>query len=262
MNTILADYEGEQRAFGALLEPDCRERILLLRGESGSGKTTLLTACLERVPQALPCIPIQLRGSAVGVAEIFNRTGSRVGWERLPHFTKQVAALQEAPRIQIDSNWLAGINNRIDVALHVENLADREQRRVLLTDAWFRDLQAFNSPLLVALDNYEQTATEVAEWIDGPFLARVAESPSVRALVAGQKVPDVPNIEWGHCCTLYELHGVPEAKYWLPVVKAMQRHILAPDPLSWLAGVCYILKGNPKEIMQVIEGLPRREGAV
>jgi energy-coupling factor transporter ATP-binding protein EcfA2 len=260
MSTILADYEREQRAFEALLEPNCRERILLLRGESGSGKTTLVNVCLKQMPGTVHCIPIQLRGSAVGVAEIFSRAGNCLNWERLPHLTEQVAALQGKPSVQVDGNWLAGINNRISVTLNVASLADRKQRRALLTDAWFRDLQAFSLPLLVALDTYEQANTEVAEWIAGPFLARVAESPPVRVLVAGQKVPDDNNIEWGRCCTLHELYGVPEAEHWLPVVEAMQRHIPFSDPLTWLAGVCHALKGDPREIMQVIQGLPRREG--
>ena len=69
MTTLLADYDRELQAFQALLAPDCRERILFFHGESGCGKTTLLSACLEQVPQTIPCDPIPLRGSAVGVAE-------------------------------------------------------------------------------------------------------------------------------------------------------------------------------------------------
>ena len=257
MNTILADYEGEQRAFGALLEPDCRERILLLRGESGSGKTTLLTACLERVPQALPCIRIQLRGRTVSVAEIFSRAGDILGWERLANFTARMADLSGA-QVHIKDNKMYGEEHSINVVL-TNDPDQRQRRRAALTNAWFRDVKTFELPLLVALDTYEQASAEVAEWIDGPFLARVAESPPVRVLLAGQEVPDAHNIEWGRCCTLRELYGVPEAQHWLPVVAAMQRHIPFADPLTWLAGVCHALRGDPKEIMQVITNLPRRE---
>ncbi len=257
MTTLLADYERERQAFDALLSPDCRERILLFCGESGGGKTPLLAACLERMPTTIPCIPIQLRGSAVGVAEIFYRAGRRLDWKRLPHFTGRVAALEGVPQVQVDGNWLRGINNSINVALRAENPADQKQRRAALTDAWFQDLSAFDHPVLVALDTYEQAPADVADWIGGPFLARVEHTPSLRVLLAGQTVPALPNIEWGHCCVDHELLGVPEAKYWLPVVEAMQRYIPSTD---WLAGVCYALDGNPAKIIQAIESLPRRRG--
>ncbi len=257
MTTLLADYERERQAFETLLSPDCRERILLFRGESGCGKTTLLAACLERVPRTVPYIPIQLRGSAVGVAEIFYRAGSRLNWERLPHFTGRVAALEGVPQVQVDGNWLRGIGNSINVALRAENPTDQKQRRAALTDAWFQDLSAFEHPVLVALDTYEQAPADVAGWIGGPFLARVEHTPSLRVLLAGQTVPALPNIEWGHCCVDHELLGVPEAEHWWPIVDAMQRYIPSTD---WLAGVCHGLQGRPNEIMQIIKDLPHREG--
>ncbi|MBE9472160.1 MAG: ATP-binding protein [Chloroflexi bacterium] len=258
MTTLLADYDRERQAFEALLTPDCRKRILLFCGASGCGKTTLLSACLEQVPAAIPCIPIQLRGSAVSVAEVFYRSGHRLSWERLSRFTAQVATLQGVPQVQIDHNWLLGINNRISVALHAEEPTDREHRRAALTEAWFQDLQAFDHPVLMALDTYEQATAAVTAWIDGPFLSRVAQVSQLRVLLAGQEVPEAHNIEWGHCCTAHHLCGVPEAEHWWPIVEAMNRRVNVPDPRSWLAGVCHALGGRPKEIMQVIQDLPRR----
>lgn len=259
MSTLLADYEAEQRAFEALFEPNCRERILLLHGESGSGKTTLLAHCLNRIPPSIPHIPIEMKETSVGVAEIFSRAGERLGWEHLSRFTDRVTALSGAPTVQIDQNRLMGINNRITVALHAESPVDREERRVTLTDAWFDDLRVFRGPVLLVLDVFEQAATEAREWISGPLLARAARVEQLRVVVAGQRVPEPKNIEWGHCCALHSLHGVPEAKHWLPIVEAMNRYIDAPDPLSWLAGICFLLKGRPSDVMQVIEGLPQRE---
>jgi hypothetical protein len=258
-NQTLANYERELAAFDALLKPDCDQRILFFCGKSGSGKTALLNTCLRKIRPAMSHIPIQFRGSVVSVAEIFYRAGRYLGWERLPHFTSRVADLEGLPNIQVDRNWLSGINNRISIALRVENPIDQEHRRVALTEAWFDDVKTFTDPLLMAFDTYEQATDEVALWIDGPFLARVAQAAPLRILLAGQKVPDAHNIEWGHCCAAHQLYGVPEAKYWLPVVEAMQRHIPFDDPLTWLAGVCHALKGHPKDIMAVIEGLPRRE---
>ena len=258
MSTVLADYKSEREAFKALFQPDCDERILLYRGSSGSGKTTLLRYCSEQIPPEITNIPIQLRGRAVSTAEIFYRAGRVLAWERLSKFTRQVALFEGTPSVQIDSNWMAGINNRIQVALHVENLVDREERLASLTEAWFDDVGAFQQPSLFLFDTFEQATTEVKDWISGPFLARVAYAPSVRVVVAGQEVPEENNIEWGHCCVAHDLYGVIEAKHWMPVVQAMGRHIDVESPETWLAGVCHAFNGDPARIMNVIKGLPKK----
>jgi hypothetical protein len=259
MSALMADYNAERQAFEVLLQPKCRKRILLFRGKSGSGKTTLLTYCKSKVPHDIAHVPIQLRGSTVGVAEIFSRVGRPLDWQYLPKFTRQVATLEGTPNVQVDRNWLAGINNRISVAMNVKNISDREYRRVALTDAWFDDLANFPNPVVFLFDTYDKASTEVQEWLSGPFLVRAAYVPTVRVVVAGQDVPDHSNIEWGHCCIVHNLYGVQEAQHWLPIVRKMNRYIPVDDPLSWLAGVCHVLKGSPLDIMQVIKDLPLQE---
>jgi hypothetical protein len=258
MQTILADYQEERSLFQALLADPCPHRILLLQGESGSGKTTLLTACQPDIPGHIVSIPIQLRGSAVSVAEIFYRLGGQIGWGQFPAFTRQVAHLQQTPAVKIDRNWLAGINNHIAVALQAESQIDRDHRRAALTEAWFNDLGVLPQPLLLILDTYEDATSEVAAWIAGPFLARVARVEQVRVLLAGQKTPDHHNIEWGSCCQWRRLRGVPEPDHWLPIVQALNRDTGAYDPLSWLAGICHVLRGQPKLILEAISSLPER----
>jgi hypothetical protein len=259
MSTPIADYQNERNAFEALFYTGCQKRILMFCGESGSGKTSLLRYCLDRVPKSVAHVPIELRGSAVSVAEIFHRSGGVLQWNRLPNFTGLVADLQGMPKVQINRNWLGGINNHISVALQSESQDVREHRRVALTDAWFDDLKNFDQPILFAMDTYEKATTEVKDWISGPFLARASQFDVVRVMVAGQIVPDERNIEWGRCCETRHLYGVPEAEHWLPVVQEMGRFIdpqKVGDPKAWLAGVCHALKGSPGEIMKIIEGLP------
>jgi|SoiMetStandDraft_2_1073263.scaffolds.fasta_scaffold33418_2 energy-coupling factor transporter ATP-binding protein EcfA2 len=257
MTTPLANYEDERRAFEALLEPECQTRILLLHGASGCGKTTLLTYYRQRVPPSWLCLSIQLRSSAVSIAEIFYRAGRVLTWERFPTFMTQVADFQELPTVQIDHNQIIGMDNRITVALTTGDPADRGQRQTALTDAWFDDLSRFQRPVLILFDTYNDAITDVQEWLSGPFLARTEQAQSVRIVIAGQQVPDHHNIEWGHCCTLRQLYGVREARHWMPVVQNMQRLIPFDNPEAWLAGVCHALEGDPQKIMKVIEGLQR-----
>lgn len=253
----LADYLEHREAFRAFVAPDGDSRILLFSGQSGSGKTTLLGACLQEIPKHVTTVPIQMRGSATTVSEILRRVGDRRGWPAMPNF---IDALQALPQVQVDANKLVGVGNQINVALNVPP-ADRAQRRAALTEAWFADLRALDRPYLLAIDTYEDAIPDVQEWLAGPFLARAVTTPTLRVLIAGQTVPDTNNIEWGHCCAHHELFGVREAAHWLPVVEAMGRYIPVEDPLIWLSGVCYALKGAPKDIVQVIESLPCKEVA-
>lgn len=258
MNIPLADYHNERKAFDALFHPSCDRRILMFRGESGSGKTSLLEDCRARARKEtqIPCINIDLKGSAVTVAEIFSRSSSKLGGDRLVNFKRQMAELRGIPEVNISSNTQTGFGNEINVTLHVTDPTDREQRRAALTEALFADLKLFQQPVLFVMDTFEQATTEVTDWISGPFLARVEQVTQVRALVAGQKVPNAQNIEWGYCCTTHELFGVREAEHWMPVVQAMRRRIPVDPPLTWLAGVCHAYQGRPSEIMKVIEALP------
>lgn len=261
MSTIIANYENEQKAFGALFKKNCKDRILLYRGTSGSGKTTLLTYCTENlIPKGVKHIPIQLRESAVSFAEVFYRSSQFLTWEKMTNFTSQVAQMSGTPGAAIDKNFLAGIGNKISVVMQVENQKDRAQRSVELTHAWFEDLAAYQQTVLMMFDTYEKGNSEIKEWISGPLLSRVANADNVRVVVAGQDIPDKKNIEWGTCCSAHELFGVAEAKHWMPVLKAMNRKVPKEvgEAQTWLAGVCYALKGNPSEIIKAIEGLPQK----
>jgi hypothetical protein len=258
MKILMANYEAQREAFESLLRIDSRRRILLIHGGSGTGKTTLLRHYREQVGERASLVPMDLkRGRVVSVPEIFSRIGYATGWERFPRFTQRLAEL-EGPDVKITKNWLGGINNSINAVLRVENSADRDERRTELTNAWFNDVATFDNPMAIVFDNYHDSATEVQDWIRGPFLARAAGTYPVRVIVAGQFVPDENNIEWGHCCESYILSGVIETRHWMPLIQAERRRTPHPgDPETWLAGVCHALAGNPKQIRQVIDNLPR-----
>jgi hypothetical protein len=256
-STDYANYIEQRQAFLELLRPECRNRVLLIRGKSGAGKTTLISTCKKDVCKPVQCIFIQCKNTTLSVAEIFSRTGKELGWQSLSRFTEQVAALCGI-NINIEKNWQVGTGNSIHTVLNVENPADRDERRVHLTDAWFEDIRVSEQPVVIVIDTYEKANPEVKSWISGHFLASVANIPNIRVAIAGQEVPDHQEaIDWGDCCEFHELNGVWEADHWLPVFQGMKRRIIGEsDPRSFLSGICYAFQGSPDAIMTCIKGLP------
>ena len=262
MSNQIANYHQELAAFEQFLDPHYEKPILCFCGESGSGKTTLLSTCLSKVPKNFIQVRFDFKDSGLSIAEFFYRTGDRLKWEKMPSFSREVESLSTKPNIQIQGNRQTGMGNSITVALTAEKADDREQRRMQLTHAWFQDIRAFADPVLMVLDTFEKSCEEVKSWFCGTFLDRAIQTKEkMKILVAGQKTPDTNNITWGDCCNTYKLHGVPEAVHWLPVLKAQNKKIDAPDPLSWMAGICHALKGNPSEIAKIIESLPNNGAA-
>jgi energy-coupling factor transporter ATP-binding protein EcfA2 len=256
---VIANYERERELFAELLASDPPHRILLFSGESGVGKSTLLRSCVELVPINIRCIPIELRGAAVGVAEIFYRLGGHIGWNRLENFQRKLFSLEPGAIVQTGKNWLAGIQNQINVSLYSHNLVDRSDRTAALTEALFNDLANSRQLVVLTFDTFDAANTEASEWLAGPLLERVARAKTTRVVIAGQTVPNVNNIEWGTCCELRNLTGIADHNHWLPIVDKLKRLIPHDPQLSWLSGVCDALRGNPAKIMQVIEGLPLRK---
>lgn len=260
MTTPTANYEEELLAITALFEPECRQPILLLRGAAGKGKTTLLSRALEDLPPGVKCLRIDLKGSEVGVDEIFQRPSHYFNWTPLSHFTLQLERLEIPGPVRTSTNIQVGIGNRIREVLSVEDRPTRDRRYALLTEAWFRDILALPGPLVFVFDTYNHAGTETREWISRLFLPRIALCEGVRAVVAGQEVPDRNTIEWGHCCRECTLKGVPEPHHWESVIEHMGRRITAVGleaRRDYLRGICDFAEGDPYGIMHWIETLPR-----
>lgn len=260
MPLLIADYQDQRALFGRLLNADTHHRILLFHGESGTGKTTLLRVCLNDATdhgQGFVIVPVQFREEAVNIAEIFFRIGSKTGWEHFSQFKGEVDRLQEPLSVNVERNRQIGFNQRIEVALSAGKPEDLDIRMATLTNAWFEDVRRFPERLLLVFDTYEKALTPVQRWIEGPFLTRAADTPQLRVLIAGQSIPDPNTIEWGHCCWAQVLTGVKDPNHWMPVLKALNRHVPNTDINGFIAGICHALGGRPDQIMQVIEGLPQ-----
>jgi hypothetical protein len=262
MTVVMADYEQPRRALDRLFEINCDRRIVLLTGEGGTGKSTLLAYCQSRRRDTAITIPIQLRSSCVGVGEILDRIGERIGWALLPRLMGRIASMDGAPDLHIDGSRLFGINNKITVILSAETTSVRQDRLGILTSELIADLSNAHTRIVLLFDTFEQAPSEVQDWLSGPFLARAVDSSHIRVVVAGRKVPDATNIEWGHVSVLHTLSGVREPDHWLPVISALGYRIPAPEPRGFLDGMCFILQGHPHRIMQYIVSFPREEAGL
>src|ERR1700676_1483857 len=127
-HVVIANYERERELFKELLNPASSLRILLLHGESGIGKSYLLRSCVDLVPENVRCIPIELRGTAVSVAEIFYRLGSHIGWDELAHFRRRLSSADLRSTVEAARNVVAGIRNQLTVSLYSHDLLDRSER--------------------------------------------------------------------------------------------------------------------------------------
>jgi hypothetical protein len=256
MSRVIANYEHARELFNLLLATDAQQRILLMDGASGTGKSTLLLVCLESAG-AIRHVPFSFRKTSITVNEVFFRAGDRLGWQYFPRFLARVDEMATT-RVQIEGNRQFGIGQKIEVVLAGEKIEDQDYRVAELTTAWFGDLAAAPFDVLFAFDHFDEAVTSVQQWLGGPFLTRAAATPHVRVVIAGKSVPEADNIEWGGCCRTSKLVGVPEARHWLPVVQALNRHVGDLDPLSFLSGVCQAHNGRPDAIMNFICSLPER----
>jgi hypothetical protein len=256
---MFANYEQERHAFRTLLQPDCEKRIVFFAGASGMGKSNLLMSCGANLPQNVIQIPIGFKGSITGISEVFSRTVRYLGLKLpLSNFRNKIGELTGInPSISLEEIEQAGNNNHITIALHADNSHEREERQVYLTDALFQDIEKYQYLCLWVMDTFEQATTEVSDWVAARFLERVAFSTQARVVLAGQKIPE-KSIDWHHCCDMYELYGVKEARHWLPVIESLGKRVPVEPAEIWLGGICHALKGNPKEIMSMIKDFPNR----
>ncbi|HSS49809.1 MAG TPA: ATP-binding protein [Thermoanaerobaculia bacterium] len=256
---VLANYDSERQLFAELLVPSSPKRILLFQGESGIGKSTLLRSCAELIPASAKFIPIELRGAAVSISEIFYRFAGRLDWTQLENFCHQLVAMEPAVATTLDRNHLTGIRNQINITLSSQGLIDRSERIAALTEALFRDLESLHNLVVLTFDTFDNASTEASEWLSGPLLERMARTKNARVVIAGKTVPNINNIEWGAFCEIRMLSGIVAADPWLAIIEKLRKIIPHHSGGGWMSGVCDALNGNPAKIMQVIEGLPTRE---
>jgi hypothetical protein len=250
----LANYRKERESFARLWQEDCSNPILLFCGQSGSGKTSLLRNCRRMAPADACQIFVDCKQDGVNAAEVFSRTVHHAGRDKLPAFSRWL----QQHNVEIRDNQIEGNSNQINVVLNSGSKEEREERRIMLTDAWLQDTDQLDSPILLAVDTYEKAADDLRTWLNSIIVRLPRASRRLRLVVAGQEIPSTDTCEdWADCCCEHKLFGVPEAEHWLPVVAALGLRVPVDPPLTFLAGLCHAFKGNPAKIIEVIKTFPR-----
>jgi hypothetical protein len=250
----IANYKEHRQAFSALLEKECNKPILLFKGESGTGKSTLIKHCRSQIDKDINHVLIDLRYTS-NFLQISEKLSECLDLEHSDNFNQQLDKLNQQLNINVTGNTQAGAGNMISLALN-ETLEhqQRTERYTALTKAWIREINNLGKQCVLFIDVYEKASSEIEQWVNADLLNCVAKFKKMRVVIAGKSLPENP--EWEHLCEFKELYGVHEAEEWMPVIKAMGRRVPIEPQLTYLAGICYALKGNPAEIAKIIKDFP------
>ncbi|MCA9997288.1 MAG: hypothetical protein KDE56_16130 [Anaerolineales bacterium] len=168
----LANYTIPQTLFRQLLTSEANSNILLLQGESGCGKSRLIEHCLGTA-SGVPSLLFQLPSGGETIASLLMALGSKCGWEKLPRFVETAVTLLEHPLEKAtDHVWLQGMHRHLRDVGRIGDIDSRLSRYQLLTDAWFADANQFDTPLLLAVDGYENASTLFDQWFCDDFFCQ------------------------------------------------------------------------------------------
>jgi len=250
----IANYIEHRQAFKELLEPKCTQRILLFHGKSGAGKSILLKDFKAiAFSRGFQILPFDLKEKNLSVEEFFRRSLTSLDERKLRGL--KTALQSPTPQITLRGIRQEGSNNQINFPQNTDN---QTQRHYDLTDAWFNDTKNFKALFFVFIDSYEKAQDDFKSWLNNQFLSRVEHCPALRVVIAGRKLPNYGDIAWEHICVPpRQLQGVIASEHWMPVVEALDRQLpgnTIAEQKKYLEGVCDALKGQPHQIMQMIEG--------
>jgi ATP/maltotriose-dependent transcriptional regulator MalT len=239
-----ANRDEELNLFDHMVAGQSAERILLLEADGGMGKTTLLGEFIRRCPPNVSCAPIDLKGSSIGLHDIFYRVCDALGWEYFPAFATHVEHLGQ---VTIGENVIIG-RAAIEIALQAPNEGDQAARRAELTRAFFDDLRALERQVLLIFDTFNEAPPDVQEWLESSFLAFAHRTSSLTVVVAGRQVPR-ESIEWATCCIRHHLTEVRMPESWQTYAERIGAVLPSPD---WIPAFCDLLEGHPLKMAKAL----------
>lgn len=251
----LANRTQEIAQFGRMVAGQCAERIFLIEAPSGCGKTSLLLKFEAECPEPVRSAWVDLKAAQTGAPYVFSRIRKKLGADQFPQFNRAVQHFMTGG-VEVSGNEIQGQENQIQVVLNVQDESLRNMRLIALREAFFQDLAALSHPVLLILDTFNAAPETLASWIAGEFLAEVADTGNVVAVVAGQQVPE-PSGEWmryhHHC----RLENILEIDAWWDYAQTVG----LPFSRDEVGMAIRILKGQPSEIVKTFEALAREARA-
>lgn len=252
---VFANYEKERKVLQALLELECQERIVLIRGEGGQGKSLLLGDFLSKQPRTCK---IDFKIESYSIEYLFTLVckGLIEDQQKLYKFNQTLYAIlhPNSPNFDFNAPWLADRGNHLKKAL--SDRSAREQRRNKLIDSLVEDIKKNIKPeiFLIWFDTFEKADGEIIAWVNY-FLRSVIDCPPVRIIIGGRdKLPDHDNLVWGDYCSYHELNGVPNPAEWMRIAETEGRK-LSPEQKESIAETCTSQKGHCLSMMSFISRL-------
>lgn len=245
--TRLANRTLELQLFDKMLRQNIQERILLIEAPSGYGKTNLLGRFELLCPNQIQFVSVNLKSAQTGIAYVFSKIQRVLGKRHFPNFERAIANFLNSG-VAIQNNRLTGEGSKIEVVLNVPP-EERQFRLTRLEQVFFEDLENYNRRIVFSFDTYNLATDELANWIEGVFLAEVRHNEKLLAIVAGQNIPQ-PNIEWQNCHHCCRLGRIMEREAWYSYANEVG-YGFTSDAIDILIDA---VGGVPESVVKLLEG--------
>jgi hypothetical protein len=231
---VIADRKPELELFRDMLADKIDTRILLIRADGGRGKTNLLARLAHECADDLCVIRYDLKNAIKGTAQILGLFRDKLGVDALPRFHAALGDLD--PNINITNNTTLGKLD-ISVFLNVDEQT-KKMRLERLEAAFFDDLRAACSNIVVIFDTFDLAPEDLQKWLSGSLLHYATTIPQLRVVIGGRCVPAPTIEEWEEICARHELHEIQDVDAWH--VFAQETHL----PFSRDAVKAFVMMGQ------------------
>lgn len=258
----LIDRSPEKTLLDELLQPEARQRILLLQASTGYGKSLLLETydeVLEKRGHERALIPLD--GGGMDGLGVLAALCHQWGWHRFSKFQQEVERLAMPTATKVSGITQIGYN-RSQINLP-ENFAQRKAQIHILTSAWFEDARVCLSaarPAVILIDAYNLVGTdrgpatvssELDDWVKDVFLTYVQQTRALRLILAGQQTPAQRLTPWERCCRRHSLGPIHSLEDWRQYADYVGIQV-TPEIISVL---CHTENGHPYAIAMRLTAL-------